>query len=48
MVAKGRCFCCAGFPVVGDWEAIDLDSLPAEERERILRDLFGEAENDCE
>jgi hypothetical protein len=29
-------------------EAINLDSLPAEERERILRDLFGEAENDCE
>jgi hypothetical protein len=34
--------------VTGDWEAIDLDSLPAEERERILRDLFGEAANDCE
>jgi hypothetical protein len=29
-------------------EPIDLSRLEAEERERILRDLFGEAENDCE
>jgi hypothetical protein len=29
-------------------EPIDLSELPAEERERILRDIFGEAENDCE
>jgi hypothetical protein len=31
-----------------DPEMIDLDTLDGEERERILRDLFGEAENDCE
>jgi hypothetical protein len=29
-------------------EPIDLSELDAEERERILRDIFGEAENDCE
>jgi hypothetical protein len=29
-------------------EPIELDKLPAEERERILLDLFGEAANDCE
>ena len=29
-------------------EPIELDQLPAEERERVLRDLFGETENDCE
>jgi hypothetical protein len=32
----------------GEWESVDLDKLDAEERERILRDLFGEAQNDCE
>lgn len=32
----------------GEWESVELDKLPAEERERILRDLFGEAKNDCE
>jgi hypothetical protein len=31
----------------GEWETVELGTLDAEERERILRDLHG-AENDCE
>lgn len=30
------------------FEAVELDKLDGEERERILNDLFAEGENDCE